>query len=382
VAKRLTAFLLCLYLILGTTLPAGAQEPVDALRSNTTITVNGTRSPLRAYDISGRVYVDIFEIAIALSGTENQFALMWRDRNTSLHIISDVPLSAIGFNMSRRIANAATATPADINVLLDGDEVSISAYSITGEVYFNIRDIAAVLDFSIDWDTAEGVFGINTSQSFSESVVTRGIDPSKPMIALTFDDGPSIYTPPILDALEQYGAVATFYVTGNRVQRNRDIVIRAFEMGNEIANHSWSHRMLTRLSEERVRQEMITTNDAIESVTGTPPSNMRPPYGSVNQTVRNVTAELGMPIISWSLDPFDWRTRNANTTYNHIMNNVKDRDIILLHDLSEPTAVAAARLIPALIDRGFQLVTVSELFHYSGITPEPGVTYRSGVTDD
>jgi len=270
------------------------------------------------------------------------------------------------------------ASPVEINVLLDGDKVDISAFRVTSEIYFDLRDLAGILDFSMEWDQTEDIIDINTSRTFADSRIMRKIDPSKPMVALTFDDGPSIYTPPILDVLEQYGGAVTFYVTGNRVERNRDIVIRAYEMGCEIANHTWSHKMLTKLSEESIRRELLNTIKTVESVTGSPALSMRPPYGMVNQRVKNIAAELDLPIVFWSVDPSDWRTKNADTTYDHVMENIKDKDIVLMHDLSEPSAEAAKRLIPALIRNGFQLVTVSELFYYSGIKPEPGVVYRSG----
>jgi len=335
--------------------------------------------PFRAYEVDGRTYVDLFEVALALSGSENQFALGWIEKNKSLHLIRGMPYAAIGLNMTRRSLRNESATPTDISVLLDGDSVSIAAYRIRNDVFFDLRGIAGVLDFSIEWNPLDKLIGIDTSLSFTESAVIRTIDPERPMVALTFDDGPSEFTLPILDVLEQYGAVATFYVAGSRVANNSDIVLHAFNNGNEIASHAWSHRMLTRLSEGNIRTELENTNNAVEAVTGVPPSNMRPPYGSINGRVRKVTAEMGLPIIHWSLDPADWRTRNADTTYNRVMDTIKDRDIVLLHDLSAPTAEAVRRIVPELINRGYQLVTVSELFEYSGVTPEPGVLYRSGV---
>ena len=376
--KRLITALLGILIMLSIITSAAAAEQARALRSDTVISVNGARIPLRAYSIDGRLYIDLFEFAVALSGTENQFALRWRDRNTSLHLTSGTPYTSVGLDTSKRIAGTAMASPVEINVLLDGDKVDISAFRVTSEIYFDLRDLAGILDFSMEWDQTEDIIDINTSRTFADSRTMRKIDPSKPMVALTFDDGPSIYTPPILDVLEQYGGAVTFYVTGNRVERNRDIVIRAYEMGCEIANHTWSHKMLTKLSEESIRRELLNTIKTVESVTGSPALSMRPPYGMVNQRVKNIAAELDLPIVFWSVDPSDWRTKNADTTYDHVMENIKDKDIVLMHDLSEPSAEAAKRLIPALIRNGFQLVTVSELFYYSGIKPEPGVVYRSG----
>jgi len=228
---------------------------------------------------------------------------------------------------------------------------------------------------------ATGKNPLSTDHTIPNNGGIRIIDPASPMIALTFDDGPSQYTLPILDVLEWYGAVATFYVTGNRIENHADIVLRAYNSGNEIANHSWSHRKLTRLSEEAIFEDLKNTNDAIEAVTGSPPLSMRPTYGEYNEKLIKVTTELGLPVVMWTQDPMDWKTKDADATFDFIMENVKHGDIILLHDLSETTADAAFRVIPALIRRGYQLVTVTELMYYKGIAFEPGKVYNSGVED-
>jgi len=364
--------------------PVNALEPVEthAARSSNIIRINGTRTPLRAYEIDGDTYINLFEVAVALSGSANQFALRWDEKSKSLYVIDGVPQAGIGLNLSRVIKETSRATPVEINIILDGETVSVSVFDIANEYYFDLRGVARVLDFCVNWYTSENIIEINTDQPFEDSTVIRSIDPEKPMIALTFDDGPSYVTTMILDALEKHGAVATFYITGNRIERNennREIVRRAFEMGNEIANHSWSHRWLNRSSDDVIRRELSNTNEVIKSITGAHPANMRPPYAGLNGRVMEIAAEIGLPIILWSVDPSDWRTRNANTTFYHVMEHIKDRDIVLLHDLWEPTGEAAVRLIPALIERGFQLVTVSELMHHSGIDPVPGVVYNSAV---
>ena len=204
------------------------------------------------------------------------------------------------------------------------------------------------------------------------------VDPSRPMVALTFDDGPSKYTTKILDLLELYGGRATFFVVGNLVEAKSDTVKRAADLGCEILGHSWDHRDLTKLSANEIRAQLLNTNKVIEEITGTSPQFFRPPYGAVNDRVKNVSRELGFGIVNWSIDTRDWETRNANAVYNVIMNNVTNRAIILTHDLHGTTADAMERVIPELIARGYQLVTVSELMYYSGIVFEPGKIYRSG----
>ena len=198
------------------------------------------------------------------------------------------------------------------------------------------------------------------------------------MVALTFDDGPSKYTSQILSILEKYGARATFCVVGNLVNARKETVKRASDLGCEIIGHSWDHRDLTKLTAEEVKKELRDTSAVIESVTGVSPRLYRPPYGAVNNTLKSISAELGYALINWSVDPLDWQSRNADKVYNAIMADTGNRAIVLSHDLYGSTADAMERVIPELISRGYQLVTMSELMYYSGKTFEPGVVYHHG----
>jgi len=381
--SKLISSFLCIIFLSMTFSPAYANEPVDvhADRSDYTFFINETRINFRAYDIDGNIHVNLFEIAHAFSGTEKQFTTRWVDRNRILSITTGVQHNVIGLVSSRGGIITGSAVLSETIMMLNGKEIDVPGYRVAGTIYFDIRNIARELDFSITRYPSEKAIKIDTNKPFSESSVKRIIDPTKPMIALTFDDGPSHVTEPILDTLEKHGSVATFYVVGNRITRNvknREIVLRAFEAGNEIANHSHTHKFFTRISDETIRSEIINANNAIESITGEPPTHMRPPYADMDRRVRNAIAAQGMPIILWSVDPSDWLTRNADRTFDHVMENVKDKDIILLHDMWEPSGEAAIRLIPALIEKGFQLVTVSELMYHSGITMQPGTVYNSG----
>lgn len=199
---------------------------------------------------------------------------------------------------------------------------------------------------------------------FSEKgVLYRKIDKKKKMVALTYDDGPSANTPKILDTLKKYDAVATFFVVGNRVSTYANTVKRAYGMGCEIGNHTYEHKILTRTDPAGIREQVSKTNAAVKNITGTDPIVMRPPGGCVNDTVKSQT---GMPMILWSIDTLDWRTRNAASTKTAVLDHVKDGDIVLMHDLYEATANASTTIIPTLVERGYQLVTVSELAECRG----------------
>ncbi|MCL2003967.1 MAG: polysaccharide deacetylase family protein [Oscillospiraceae bacterium] len=203
------------------------------------------------------------------------------------------------------------------------------------------------------------------------------IDPDRPMVALTFDDGPSRHTPHILDLLEQYGGRATFFAVGNLVGGGRDTVARAIELGCEVAGHSWDHKDLTKLDETALRTQMLDTAAAIEAVTGVSLPFFRPPYGAVNDRLKNVARELGLAIVNWTVDPLDWKNRDAGMVYDAIMRDVRDRTIILSHDLFGTTAQAMERVIPELLSQGYQLVTVSELLRHThdGAALEAGRVY-------
>ena len=202
------------------------------------------------------------------------------------------------------------------------------------------------------------------------------IDPSKPMVALTFDDGPGEYTARFLDLFAQYNARATFCVIGEQVESGRDMIIRTFEEGHEIVGHSWSHRLYTRLSARDIEKDILDTNAVIESIIGVSPQMHRVPYGAINDRVKRVSEELGLSLLQWSVDPRDWESRDAELVFDVIMEYVKDGSIIVCHDSHESTAEAMELVIPELISRGYQLVTVSEMFAYRDVELEPGEIYR------
>ena len=200
----------------------------------------------------------------------------------------------------------------------------------------------------------------------------------KPMVALTFDDGPFDFTDIILDILERHGVHATFFLVGKEIEGREDSVIRMARNGNEIAGHSWAHNRLTELSNLEIKETIESTSALIEKVTGIPsPSFIRPTYGLVNKRVANVCAELGYALINWTVDPQDWMLLNADKVYDSVMKSVKENSIILLHEIFESTAAATERIVPALIEKGYELVTLSVLIYHLYGELKPGNVYGS-----
>lgn len=201
-------------------------------------------------------------------------------------------------------------------------------------------------------------------------------DAARPMIALTFDDGPSVHTERLLDLFAAYGGHGTFCVIGNRIDLLPDTVSRAVREGNELAVHSWDHCQLTRLGADKVTEEIETTRKKIQELTGKTCTVIRPTYGAVNDTLMRVAKDLDMIVVNWSVDTLDWKTRNADATYRAVMQGAEDGAIILCHDLYGETVDAMERVIPELTARGYRLVTVTELLTADARTVEAGRLYR------
>ena len=212
-------------------------------------------------------------------------------------------------------------------------------------------------------------------QSTGQSQTTDGIDPSKPMVALTFDDGPQPSVGNrIMDCLAQYGGKATFFMVGERVGSYKTEVQRMVAEGHEVANHTMNHKYLQKLGAAQIQAQVNNGNDAIQAACGVRPTLLRLPGGNHNTTV---LANAGMPMIQWNVDTLDWKTRNADKTVAAVLNHVKDGDIILMHELYGATGDAVARIVPELHKRGFQMVTVSQMAAAKGRSLEAGKLYSS-----
>ena len=208
-----------------------------------------------------------------------------------------------------------------------------------------------------------------------------------PYIALTFDDGPSSnLTPRLLDILKARGIKATFFVLGQCVVANPDILKRAVAEGHEIGNHSWDHKALTKGGGSGVASEVNQTNAAIEQAGGKKPSLIRPPYGATNTTItKRLNEEFGLKVILWDVDPLDWKVRNSAHVSSEILKHTQAGSIILAHDIHPTTIDAMAETIDALKEKGFKFVTVSELIAMDrplpAATPAPATLAKSKKTN-
>lgn len=208
------------------------------------------------------------------------------------------------------------------------------------------------------------------------------------LIALTFDDGPSTKaTGRILDLLEKNGGTATFFVVGYNIEDNISLIKRAQSLGCEIANHSNDHKNLMKCSASELRTQVDKPNKTLNSLTGVEPELFRAPGGNFG----GVEEDIGMPIIQWSIDTNDWRYKDAShkdrseaqrnadlkKIANKVLDNAESGDIVLMHDIYNFTADLCELIIPGLIEKGFKLVTVSEMYEAYGVKLENGKVYYS-----
>ena len=198
--------------------------------------------------------------------------------------------------------------------------------------------------------------------------------PKEKAVALTFDDGPSRDNDgTILEALQANGAHATFFVLGNRARVDGDIMQMILDAGCEIASHSWDHPQLSKIKWKKAKSQIDRTDRIVSKLlNGYQISLLRPPYGSISKTMRK---KVEKPMILWSLDTEDWKSRNAKKVFNRVKKEVKDGDIILMHDIHPETAEAVKKIVPWLSEQGYDMLTVTELMARKGKTMEGGKAY-------
>ncbi|WP_328477547.1 polysaccharide deacetylase family protein [Streptomyces sp. NBC_00377] len=206
--------------------------------------------------------------------------------------------------------------------------------------------------------------------------VTGNVDCRKAKcVALTFDGGPSPTTPGLLDILKQHHLHATFFVQGRgHIAKYPEILRRIADEGHEIGNHTWTHERLTDLDTDDARQELARTQDAIERIIGSRPTLMRPPEGRTDDDVADVCRDLGLAQVLWTVTAKDYETTDSALITKRVLDQTRRDGIILLHDLHKGTVPAVPGIIEALEQRGYSIVTVSQLL--APAKPQPGMVYR------
>ena len=191
-------------------------------------------------------------------------------------------------------------------------------------------------------------------------------------IALTFDDGPSPQTTArLLDGLRERGAHATFFLIGEQIAGNEDLVRRMKDEGHQVGNHSFTHARLD-AADETALGEIRKTDEALRAILGEGDYWLRPPWGFASDALKSA---VSVPLIYWTIDTMDWSVRNRDLVAHHIIENAKSGDIVLLHDPYDTSVEAALQTIDVLSEQGYEFVTLEELFSNAGVTPQAGHFY-------
>ena len=199
--------------------------------------------------------------------------------------------------------------------------------------------------------------------------------PRPKAVALTFDDGPrgdSSKTLKVLDLLKKYNAHATFFVVGEYVAANADVLKKEVEQGCEIGNHSWNHKNMAELSMKKVNKQYDKTANLVKKLVGYDIKLLRPPYGAISDKMRK---SLKHPMVLWNVDTLDWKTKNPKKILKQVKKSVKDGDIILMHDIHPTTADSLEKVLPWLVENGYDILTVTELAERKGAPLNNGKAY-------
>ncbi|WP_431677098.1 polysaccharide deacetylase family protein [Kitasatospora sp. KL5] len=236
--------------------------------------------------------------------------------------------------------------------------------------------VALALGGCASYETTAPRAARDRASAVSQDTAVQGVDCRKATcVALTFDAGPSEYTPGLLDILKRENAHATFFMLGkNHVVEHPDTVRRIVAEGHEPANHTWTHRILTEIPSAEARAEISRTQDAVERITGRRPVLMRPPQGRTDDEVSRICAELGVAQVLWSVTAKDYDTNDSALIQQRVLDQVRRDGIILLHDIYPGTVPAVPGILAELHRRGYTVVTVSQLL--APAAPEPGRVYR------
>lgn len=194
------------------------------------------------------------------------------------------------------------------------------------------------------------------------------------LVALTFDDGPAPTTEALLEGLRARDVRATFFVVGCNIPGREELLLRMAAAGHQIGQHTYSHVALEGQSRQRFLQELRQTDALLRQFLGEGDYWLRPPYGLIDE---GQTALVETPLITWTVDPQDWKLLDAAQVTQAVLETVESGDVILLHDIYESSVEAALRIVDALLAQGYRFVTVRELMELQGVTPAAGELYRS-----
>jgi len=213
--------------------------------------------------------------------------------------------------------------------------------------------------------TAALMLGVGSIPTSAQTQVYRSVKTDSMKIALTFDDGPHPYlTAEILEILAEYGVQATFFMVGVNVKNYPEAARAVIRAGHEVGNHTYSHYHMNRIDQRTLSEELWKCEDVLEELCEYRPHLFRPPEGAVNGYVESCSEQEDYTLILWSLDTRDWEDKSAERIAETVLSRIQPGDIVLMHDYigrGSQTPAALRVLLPKLLERGFEPVTVSSL---------------------
>lgn len=265
-----------------------------------------------------------------------------------------------------------------------GSSATAAAASVTVTDASGSAANTGTSDISVTPADTQGITATPAADNDPNSLANLPPSDEHPVIALTFDDGPSSsLTPELLTVLEEKGIHATFFMLGQMVEdADPAILQRMVSDGDELGNHSYDHSIYTGLTEDEVRSELTKTNDAIFAACGQYPTVMRPPTGGSNDTVLALSKELNLPVVDWSYQscPEDWLKDHQTPEFisKYVIDNAANGHIVLLHDIHECTVHSISAMVDGLKAKGYRFATVSELLAAQPDGKQTGVLYYIG----
>lgn len=303
-------------------------------------------------------------ITSTASESEDSIHVEWNQNAIADGYVLEYKITNADYNPQQRMSFDKEQTSCDISGL-QNESYTIRMYSYIGKK-----------DPVISPPSEEQTIMVGKKQTASGATFfDPNIDPDKPMVAFTFDDGPfdGVYSDRILDALEKYKVTATFFMVGCYVEDHPENLKRKVELNMELGNHTWDH---SKYGEGITAEDISRCSDAIFNVTGRRPTAFRPPGGAQSDVILNEATAEGMPIYLWNVNSEDYETHNADAIYNMVMGSLGDGNIIGMHDTYEATAEAVERMIPEILSQGYQIVSAHDLvLAKTGKEPVAGEIY-------
>ena len=368
--RILGCLMAALFSVAGITGMAAGASAASPIQESVTFVQAAQKSIAAAIQTKGSITLDTAQYTMA-PGDMYTIGAFLKDANGKAMDASQVRALVNGGALV--VKDSRTGSIVDLVQLSTGNFRIVGKNEGTAYIIYEIGGTHASVRIDVKKGAKAKGSAVRNTSYFTKDIPEVKPIPAGPKVALTFDDGPNgKVTQRIVNTLQKYDSKGTFFMVGNRMMSDQETVKKVYASGSEIATHSYDHSDLTRLSASSVRYQIEQPQKLIRQIVPYTPKLFRPPYGSVNAAVRNAS---NVPFILWSIDTRDWEHRNANKTVQTVLSQVKDGDIILMHDLQSSTADACETLIPELKKRGYQLVTVSELLASEGITPVAGKVY-------